>query len=113
MRLLRSTLALALLSLLAACQDSDAAALRIRLATDGSGEVNASAISLPEDPAPVESASSGIEWQDRARVLYCAGRFTDISKLTIEDLRFSASRTSEGLSVLRVTLPRGAGARWY
>lgn len=107
------SLLLAFLPTLTACQDSDAAALRIRLAADLSGEINASALSLPADPAPLESASSGVEWRDRARLLFSAGRFEHLSRLAIEDLRFTPSATPEGLTVLRVALPRGEGARWY
>lgn len=113
MRTSTLSLVLALLPSIAACQDSDAAALRIRLQADLSGEINASALSLPEDPAPLESASSGVEWRDRARLLFSAGRFEHLSKLAIEDLRFSPSTTPEGLTVLRIVLPRGEQARWY
>lgn len=113
MRVLRALLPLVPLFVASACTDSDATSLRIRLALDLSGEVNASALSMPEEATPLESASSGIEWQDRGRILFSAGRFADLNQLVIEDLRFAAEARQDGPSYVRVTLPRGPEARWY
>lgn len=102
-----------LVVLLAACSDSDAVSVRVRLAPDLSGELFASALSMPREAAPLEGGFAGVEWRDRARIDSASGHFADLNGLAIEDLRFSAESHSDGLSYVRVVLPRGPNARWY
>lgn len=99
--------------LLFGCDGTDAVSLRIRLEADLSGEITASMLTMPEEPNELEQASAGIEWQDRARLVFSAGRFADINALRLGDMEVAGEIAADGISHVRVRLPRGAGTRWY
>jgi hypothetical protein len=107
------TLPLLALLLLAGCSEADATALRLRLAGDLSGQLDLSALSLTEEPAALETEAEGVAWRDRARVSFSTGSFTDVKALRLADISFEAELRAEGLSFVRVHLPRGADARWF
>lgn len=96
--------------LLAGCGEEDATSVKITLNPGGGGEVLASSLSIPAQPGPVESGSSGAAWSARAVVNVAKGTFADINALKIADLSFEVVGTSQEMLV--VTLPRGTSARW-
>lgn len=103
-----------LLSLaLVACDGSDAVSLRIRLEGDLSGEITASMLTMPDEPNELEQASSGVQWQDRARLVFSTGKFSDVNALRLGDMEVSGEVAEDGIRHVRVRLPRGAGTRWY
>lgn len=113
LRLLPLALGALLAAWLGACDGSDAVSLRIRLHADLSGEVTASMLTMPEEPNELEQASTGIAWGDRARLVFSTGKFTDIGEVQIGDLTMRGEVAEDGISHVRVTLPRGEGTRWH
>jgi hypothetical protein len=97
---------------LAACDETDAVAVRIRLRDDLSGTVRTSGLQLPSSGGPVQQASQGVTWENRVAVLCVTGSFPEFSKLKIADISFSAGEGGDGIGFARVVLPRGEAARW-
>ena len=98
--------------LLAACSDSDAVAIRVKMNPDGSGTIAASALLVPSDAAPFETKTRGVDWAERAN-LYCAkGAFKSLAELQVAGIRFSHETSPSGVVSLRTTLPFGPQAPW-
>jgi len=104
-------LSVALLAL-AACDETDAVALRIRLRDDFSGQLTTSNVALMPAESALQQATSGVEWQSRAEILCSAGRFTSLGALKISDIDLSSGDGGEGIAFVRVALPRGESAKW-
>lgn len=111
-RLLQAFALLLVLSALPACDETDAVSVRIHLAPDFSGTVTTSALALPSSESLMQQASQGAEWQNRVDVVAVAGRFQKLDDLKLADLAFSAGEAGSGMRFARVTLPRGAQAKW-
>ena len=109
---LRCSLPWGLAVALAACDESDLAAIRLRIAEDLSGTVTASGVRIPHEAGPIEAGTRGAVWTDRAEVVCAAGRFESLTALAIEDLAFAAGTTADGISYVQVTVPRGPETRW-
>lgn len=113
LRLLPPLLAGLFAVVLIACDGSDAVSLRIRLDADLSGDISASMLTMPEEPNALEEASAGVEWVDRAQLMFSAGEFADVNALRLGDMEISGEIADDGISHVRVRLPRGEGTRWY
>ena len=111
MRRLSNLLPLALV-LLAGCDETDVVALRLSVAEDLSGTVRTSALSRPPEPGPVTHAIEGVEWDSEVEVVAAAGRFSALDGLRIADISIKAGASDDGLSYLRISLPRGENVRW-
>jgi hypothetical protein len=107
-----TALLIALPLLLAACDETDAVAVRIRLRDDLSGTVRTSSLVLPAADGPVQKASDGATWGTRAEMACATGTFVDISKLRIVDIAFGAGEGGQGIGFAKVVLPRGPDVRW-
>lgn len=103
---------IALPLLLAACDETDAVAVRIRLRDDLSGTVRTSSILLPAADGPVQKASDGATWGSRVEMACATGTFVDVSKLRIADIAFSAGEAGQGVGFAKVVIPRGPDVRW-
>lgn len=97
----------------AGCDESDAASLRLKINKGASsGEIAASVLSSPGTPTAAEALTSGgVTWGDRAAVTLSRGTFTDIAKLTFGEVHFKFTPTGSQ-SILEVFLPRGAAVKW-
>ena len=103
----------ALLALLTvACEETDVVAIRVRLEDPARGTVVVHSLQAPRNQGPVESASQGVDWQQRMNLVCASGRFSDIGQLHVEDITFSGGATSKGAGYVQVSLPRGPKARW-
>src|SRR5437016_4177811 len=103
--MLRRPRALALLALLvplAACDESDAVSVHVRLRDDFSGTITTSALAVPAGPNRIESASSGATFDDRAEVAAASGRFAALNGLKVGDIAFSAGEAGEGFHFIKV-----------
>ncbi len=98
--------------LLPGCDETDAAAVRVRLENDLGGTVTASALELPASGGSVVEKAKGAEWTSRVSVVCNTGRFDDLSKLQLADLGFASGTNPNGLAYASVTLPRGEAAVW-
>lgn len=99
---------------LTACGGSDSTvALRLILEPDLSGRVVAAAL-VDGGEGLVERVSTGVAWEERAQLVFAAGRFESLSLagLLFADLELSGGDTPDGLSYLRLVIPRGPDARW-
>jgi hypothetical protein len=94
------------------CDVSDAVAIRIRLDKDFSGVITVSSLLIPQEGGPIERGSQGVVWQNRASLVSSAGRFENLSSLKIEDITFSTGVAPDGMSYVRVALPRGPKIQW-
>jgi hypothetical protein len=98
---------------LAACDETDAVAIRIHLRDDFSGRVTTSNVAMMPAESPLQQASQGVEWQSRAEIQCSAGKFASLGSLKIADIGLSSGDGGEGLAFVRVSLPRGDSAKWY
>jgi hypothetical protein len=98
---------------LAACDETDAVAIRIHLRDDFSGRVTMSNVALMPAESPLQQATQGVEWQSRAAILCSAGKFASLGALKISDIDLTSGDGGGGLAFVRVSLPRGDSAKWY
>ena len=98
--------------LLAACDETDAVAVRVRLRDDLSGTVRTSGLALPTGDGPVQKMSEGATWGSRVEMVCATGTFVDLSKLRIGDIAFTAGEGAQGIGFASVVLPRGPDVRW-
>lgn len=112
MSLFRSPLLVLSLLWLPACDEDDAAALRLRVENDLSGTIYASSVVLDTEAGPVEAPDDGVDWTRRARLELSSGEFANLDGVHLRDLRITAGRGEGGVSFARLVLPRGRGARW-
>lgn len=99
-------------ALLGACDETDAAAVRLRLARDLSGRISASALQPTAEGVrpPIEAA--GVTWTTRVELLCAAGTFQKLSDVVLSDLTLSAGEGDKGICFLMLSLPRGPEVRW-
>lgn len=109
---LRTSLLALALPLLAACSESDAVAIRLTLAADGSGTVAIAGLRIPTDKLPYEDAAKGVAWSDRANLHCGKGTFKSLTGLDLAGIRFALTTTPEGTCVVHATVPCGGGAGW-
>jgi len=107
-----TALILALPLLLAACDETDVVAVRVKVREDLSGTVRTSGLLLPGSDGPVQKASDGATWGSRVEIECATGTFVDLSKLKLADISFGAGDGGQGIGFARVVLPRGPDARW-
>jgi len=105
-------LSVALLAL-AACDETDAVAVRIKLRDDLSGQVTTSNVAAVTSDTPLQAATQGANWESRAQIVCAAGRFAAISQLKIADIAISSGDGGEGFAFVRISLPRGEDAQWH
>jgi len=101
-----------LLAFAAGCDETDAVAVRLTVAEDFSGTVRTSSLALPREPGLLEQSVSGAQWDSSVEVVCAAGRFAALADLALADIVIRGGTTPEGLSFVRIELPRGEGARW-
>lgn len=109
----KSVLLSVLLFALAACDETDAVAIRIHLHDDFSGQMTTSNVALMPAESQLQQATQGVEWQSRAEILCSAGRFSSLSALKLSDITLSSGDGGDGLAFVRVALPRGEAAKWH
>ncbi len=98
---------------LVSCDGSDAVSLRIELEPNLGGSISASMLTMPDEPNALEMASDGVSWKNRAQLVFSHGDFSDVNELVLGDMTFSGEIAEDGISHVKVTLPRGPGTRWY
>ncbi|MHC4948219.1 MAG: hypothetical protein ACYTG1_08150 [Planctomycetota bacterium] len=98
--------------LLSACDETDLTSIRITVNPDGTGEIRASTVGVPDTPARVEDRTGGVTWSERVALHAASGRFDDVRALTIADIGFEYEVSERGTGQLVVTLPRGPDAEW-
>jgi len=108
----RALVAVVVAAALVACDESDAVAVRVTVQPDFSGTVSTSVLAVPASAGPVEGACTGASWTNRAELSCSTGTFARLDRLGVADIAFAHGVTPEGIGYLRVTLPRGEGARW-
>ncbi len=96
---------------LAACDQTDASAVKITLKPDLSGEVLSSSVIVKPAEGPVQKAASGVSWNTTGAVVVAKGTFADITKMDIGGITFAIGGPGAD-PMLRVTLPRGPDAKW-
>lgn len=106
-----STCALAALLLATACGDKAIAGAHFEVAADLSGTVTTTSFVLPEAADALESHTSGVAFAERAAVHGARGTFHSLSDVHIDDATCEAW-SANGMSSLRIKLPRGPEARW-
>lgn len=97
---------------LAACDETDAVAIRVRLDPDLSGTLTTTALVEPADGGAVPGATKGAQWTAKASLLSNAASFDRISDVSLGDLTFAGGADPSGLCFLQVTLPRGDANSW-
>lgn len=114
-------LCLAAMMTLSACDERDASSLRLDLKDDLSGNVVASGLVAPKQPAAVETGTTGggVEWSGRAGVMVSRGSFKKIDDLNIGGITFqtidAGSVATTGVlrpRLIKVSIPRGADVKW-
>lgn len=100
------------LALLSGCDETDAAAVRLKLANDLSGTLTTSALELPAAGGAVGERTQGIEWTSHVSMVCSAGSFAKLADVKLFDVAISAQVNADGLSYLHITLPRGEAAAW-
>ncbi len=120
-RALAGVLCLMAAMTLSACDERDAASLRLDLKADLSGAVVASGLVAPMQPAAVETGTSGggVSWTGRAGVMVSRGSFKKIDDLNIGGITFqtidAGSVATTGVlrpRLIKVSIPRGADVKW-
>lgn len=97
---------------LSACDESDAVAVRLRVAPDFSGSLTVSSLSPKEAQAPVALSNSGVSWKSQVELRAAAGDFARLSELKLSDVELSGGEGADGLCFLRLRLPRGENVQW-
>lgn len=105
-------LACASLALLPACDETDAVAVRLRVAPDFSGTLTVSSLSPRGADNPVAVSNSGVAWKSQVELRAAAGDFARLNDLRLSDTEISGGEGENGLCFVRIRLPRGAGVRW-
>ncbi len=108
-----TSLLLVLLALLSvACEETDVVAIRVHLDDPTGGTVVVNSLQAPQAQGPVETATQGVDWEQRMNLVCASGRFGDISKLRVKDIEFGGGSTTEGAGFVQIRLPRGPTAQW-
>lgn len=98
--------------LVAGCDESDAASLRVKLNEQGpGGRVAMSVLSAPGAPGAAEGQATSVSWSGRAAVTLSRGDFADVNALTFAEVTFKLTSTGSQ-NILEVFLPRGPGVKW-
>jgi len=101
-----------LLALLCACDEDDAASVRLRLDSGGGGVLHASSLAVPAEAGVVEASLAGVAETRRAAIVVASGRYADINALKVGDITFKSGSSGGSLRWLEVQVPQGAQARW-
>lgn len=104
--------ALALAFLLSACEEEDAASVRVKLRPGGAGEIHTSCLVQLAEAGPVEARLAGSTARARVGLVASSGAFADIARLGVADISFRAGASDSGLRWLEVTVPQGPDAQW-
>jgi hypothetical protein len=97
----------------AACDETDAVAVRIKLRDDLSGQLTTSNVAAITADTPLQQATQGVQWESRAQIVCSAGHFAALSQLKIADIAISSGDGGEGFAFVRLSLPRGENAQWH
>jgi hypothetical protein len=96
----------------AACDETDAVAVRIKLAPDLSGTLTASGLAQSAAESPMQQQTRGAQWNSRVEVIAAAGQFTHLKELELADVTFNAGHAEDHLGFVRVRIPRGPEVSW-
>ena len=105
-RLRRAACVISLLAV-AACGSPDVAGMHIVLAEDGSAVLTTRSLLPQDEPGPVEGPSSGIDWNDRVRLVCSRGESAELASVRIDEIRFQP-----GSKRLRIEIPCGPEVGW-
>lgn len=100
------------LVLLTGCDETDAAAVRLKLGSDLSGTLTTSALEVPAAGGAVGERTQGIQWNSRVSMVCNAGSFAKLADVKLFDVTLAGQVNADGLSYLHITLPRGENAAW-
>lgn len=101
-----------LLSLLAACSDTELVGIHIRLDANGSGVLTARSLTEPQEPGAAEARTQGVQWKDRAALSCSQGTFAQLSELQFGGIRFMGGMRRDEMPRLRIFVPRGPDVGW-
>lgn len=100
------------LCVLPGCDETDAAAVRLKLGSDLSGTITTSALELPAGGGKVADGAQGVQWTSRVGLVCNAGSFAKLADLKLFDVTLAGQVNADGLSYVHITLPRGENAAW-
>lgn len=103
--------ALSLLPLLAACSGSEIVGLHVKLQADGAATITARALVDAPAPGRVEGEGAGVEWSQRAALVYSQGKAAKVEALRFGDDALSVTQYPEAKK-LTVRLKRSPKAGW-
>lgn len=103
---------LALAALLTACEEEDAASVRLKLRPGGAGEIHTSCLVQLPEAGPVEARLAGSTPRARVGLVASSGAFADLAQLAVADITFRSGSSSGGLRWIEVAVPQGPDAQW-
>jgi hypothetical protein len=98
---------------LAGCRSQDPVGVKLTLEESGSGTIAVSALSVPAIAEIAEGESTGVSWQNAARLTLITGTFANLDDVRMEDVEVDAAGFSPTSGTLRIEFPRGPKARWF
>ncbi len=98
---------------LAGCRSQDPVGVKLTLEESGSGTIAVSALSVPAIAEIAEGESTGVSWQNAARLTLITGTFANLDDVRMEDVEVDAAGFSPTAGTLRIEFPRGPKARWF
>ncbi len=104
---------LAGLATLSGCRSQDPVGIKLTLEESGSGTIAVSALSVPVVSESLAGESTGVSWQNAARLTLVTGTFADLDDVQVEDVEIHAAGFSSTAGTLRIEFPRGSQARWF
>jgi hypothetical protein len=87
--------------------------VKLTLEESGSGTIAVSALSVPAIAEIAEGESTGVSWQNAARLTLITGTFANLDDVRMEDVEVDAAGFSPTAGTLRIEFPRGSEARWF
>jgi hypothetical protein len=98
---------------LAGCRSQDPVGVKLTVEESGSGTISVSALSVPAIAEIAEGESTGVSWQNAARLTLITGTFANLEDVRMEDVEVDAAGFSPTAGTLRIEFPRGSKARWF
>ena len=105
---------LGLVSLFAACSDSELVGIHLKIGKDGTGTLTVRALQESTTPGPGEMRAQGVQWQERAFLVSSQGTFHQVDDIAFggDELRFKSGSKTDDMPHLRVTVKRRPDLTW-